>query len=189
MLSTFDVTPGTLNNVESFFSGNTSETHTRIAAWHTDVGMLNRIVHLSQLHEEEKQSVTELTKYLKPITKHIVAEEHQVLEPAPFSTCPIRANPSMCEIRVYKYESKAIEEVIQKWQRRIEDRLNLSPMLFCGYTNTNPTSNWVHIWPYTSADERSRIRAAAIDQGVWPPGAFRGLIDQQSSLVVPSLCE
>lgn len=192
LLSTFGVVPGTLKEVEQYFGTNRPATpfvESTVASWRTDVGMLNSVVHLSTL-KDQIYSDSDFPNYaskLKAIAPHIVSETHRILAPAPFSPCPSETeSKSLCEIRTYRYKRDAIEEVIEKWTLKINNRVALSPLLFCGYTDTKPVSEWVHIWAYRSADERSRIRRLAIDQGLWPPGAFTGLIDQHSILVLSS---
>jgi hypothetical protein len=52
---------------------------------------------------------------------------------------------------------------------------------------TGPVSRFLHIWPYRSLDERVRLRAKAVADGVWPPPGGPGqLTAQQSDIYLPA---
>ena len=52
---------------------------------------------------------------------------------------------------------------------------------------TGTVTRFMHIWPYRSLDERMRLRAKAVDDGVWPPPGGPGyLASQQSDIYLPA---
>ena len=192
-LTSCQVQPGALDRVEAAFADAWNPEHDDVrllGTWRTDIGMLNQIMHFwslgdaVQAHPSGCCYVSTLAPQTKPL---IVKETCRALTAAPFSPSRIIVDSRMLhEIRIYRYQRDAIEQVIARWQRKVAARLALSAMLFCGYTECRPTSEWVHIWPYRDLLERQNIRAAAIQQGLWPPGAFEGLIDQKTLIVVPA---
>jgi hypothetical protein len=52
---------------------------------------------------------------------------------------------------------------------------------------TGTVTRFMHIWPYSSLDERMRLREKAVDDGVWPPpGGPAFLASQQSDIYLPA---
>jgi hypothetical protein len=70
----------------------------------------------------------------------------------------------------------------------------VSPIVTCGYTDIGALSKFIHIWPYKSLDERTRVRDEASKTGNWPPAALakknggRGynMHFQENKIVMPS---
>ncbi len=51
------------------------------------------------------------------------------------------------------------------------------------YSVTGLTPRFMHIWPYKSLDERHRIRAKAVETGIWPPpGGPDRLVTMQNDI-------
>ncbi len=52
---------------------------------------------------------------------------------------------------------------------------------------TGTVTRFMHIWPYGSLDERSRLRAKALADKVWPPpGGPHHLQMMQSDIYLPA---
>lgn len=193
LLNFIRVKPGALDQVEAIIneiSISFTDRSKPLRLWRTDIGQLNQLIVLWSLGDGENEinhANSNLVSTHPELAGLIVENVYQVLRPAPFSP-PIftGASSPVNEIRTYRYKNEFVGEVIAKWAKKIQARTTLSDLLFCGYTESGPISEWVHIWPYNDLLERSEVRHSAIAQGLWPPGAFSGLIDQTSMIVVPA---
>ena len=55
------------------------------------------------------------------------------------------------------------------------------------YALDGTVPRFLNIWPYKSVDERSRIRAEAVKDGIWPPkGGPAHLTTMESTIYVPA---
>ena len=73
------------------------------------------------------------------------------------------------ELRTYTLRPGMVGEFEKRWAPMVEARQKLSPLGALWHTEIGPLNEMVHVWPYASVDERSRIRALAVEQGIWPP--------------------
>ncbi len=73
------------------------------------------------------------------------------------------------EIRYYGIKPTGIRPVLAAWEAGIAPRLEFSKILTAGYALEGVTPRMVHICPYASVDERTRIRGEAVAAGIWPP--------------------
>lgn len=91
------------------------------------------------------------------------------------------------EVRTYLLRPASLTRTIEAWKASVPNRVKLSPMLTAMYTLSGPVPRFVHIWPYPSLDERARIRAKAVETGVWPPpGGPDHLLTQQTDIFLPA---
>ena len=182
LLHNIEVKPGALDAVEARFAQTIKDSTYRsrlLGAWRSEIGMLNQAVHLWSSKSDS------IPTWLTGIEEYIVTETHRTLTPAPFSPLEISVRPDFVyEIRIYRYRHSGIPDVIERWSKRIAARNRLSPLLICGYTEGGSVSDWVHLWGYKNLLERQQIRAQAISSGIWPPGAFSGLVSQQNMILV-----
>jgi hypothetical protein len=161
--------------------------------WHTEVGALNQIIHVwpyPNLAERERIRAEAVKSGVWPpkIAEFIETMESKILIPAPFSP-PLepRQLGGIYEFRSYIYRPGSIPQVIERWSGAIGERIKLSPLVGCWYTEFGPLNQWVHVWAYKDAGERQRIRAEAVERGVWPPkGGGDLLVSQQNLLAVPA---
>ena len=80
----------------------------------------------------------------------------------------------------------AAPTVTEHWAERIEGRVKLSPLAFCGHTEIGGLNQWIHVWAYKDAAERFRIRDEARAAGAWPPNTRGQFVKQENMLVVPA---
>jgi hypothetical protein len=91
------------------------------------------------------------------------------------------------EVRTYLLRPASLTPTIEAWKVAVPERVKLSPMITAMYTLSGPVPRFVHIWPYPSLDERAKIRAKAIETGVWPPkGGPDHLQTQQTDIFLPA---
>ena len=161
--------------------------------WRTEVGNIDQLVQLWPYEGvAEREHVLAQASRLpawSAVESHAASMEQEIrlLVPAPFSPPLVpRKLGSLYELRIYSYEAGRIPTVIERWQDKIEARLKLSPLVFCGFTVNGRLHQWAHLWAYDNALERQRIRAESLKQKIWPPDAAAGLIRQQNMLLVPA---
>lgn len=160
--------------------------------WRVEVGSIDQIVQLwaydSLAHRErvinEAQGLQEWAQVLH--SRDVLDQQIMLLTPAPFSP-PVRERKlgSVYELRIYDYEPGSIPRVTERWQEKIAQREQLSPLVFCGSTVAGRLHQWVHLWAYADANERTQIRAQALSSGIWPPAATEGLLLQRNMLLTP----
>ncbi|HZV20293.1 MAG TPA: NIPSNAP family protein [Hyphomicrobiales bacterium] len=91
------------------------------------------------------------------------------------------------EVRTYMLKPDGLPPTIQLWREAVPGRAKLSPLLAVMICATGPVTRFMHIWPYRSLDERGRIRAQAIAEGVWPPkGGAAHFVTQQTEIYLPA---
>ena len=90
------------------------------------------------------------------------------------------------EIRTHMYRPGAMPTVLERWAKAIPARTQLSPLAACWYSDLGTLNKFVHIWPYTSLDERTRVRVEAAQLPHWPPDTKELLLTQQNKIVLPA---
>ena len=76
---------------------------------------------------------------------------------------------------------------MKNWEAKLAGRLKLSPLAVVGSIDIGEANRFVHIWPYSSLDQRAAIRAQAVQQGVWPPGGgAEHLLNQVNKIMLPA---
>ena len=143
--------------------------------WHTEVGLLNQVVHIwpyedvSSRAELRAQAVA--AGVWPPDNADLILDmQSEIYLPAPFMD-PLgdREIGPVYEMRIYTYGQGDIPKVLDAWSGRIAERVKLSPLAGCWYSDIGGLNRLVHLWAYKSYDERARIRSEAVAKGVWPP--------------------
>nr|NIO07448.1 hypothetical protein [Deltaproteobacteria bacterium] len=162
------------------------------AFWHSEVGQLNQVIHVwpyKDFADRERISAeARKTGHWPPPNRElIVTQENKILQEAPFSP-PLeeRKLGNIYEIRTYTYLPGSIPTVLERWQKVIADRVKLSPLAACWYTSFGPLNQFIHIWPYESMAERTRIRAEANKLPNWPAQTSELMLRQENCIVIPA---
>jgi hypothetical protein len=91
------------------------------------------------------------------------------------------------ELRYYTLKAGKLPELAKAWEGAIAERIKLSPVVLAGGVEFGKANGFVHIWAYSSLDQRMQVRDEARKKGVWPPGGGGDrLITQESKIVMPS---
>ena len=194
---TYGLKPGSLAEVEKRFGEALPgrQKLSKLAAfWHTEVGPLNEITHI-WTYDSFEQRIAIRAEAIKigvwppKTSEFIVSMQTEVFLAAPFSPPlePREVGP-LFEIRSYTYAPGALPAVIERWAGAIGERVKLSPLVGAWYSEIGGLNKWVHIWAYKDAAERQRVRAEAVERGIWPPpSAGPGLLlKQENKLVMPA---
>ena len=91
------------------------------------------------------------------------------------------------EVRTYVLKRDALAKTIELWRTALPARAKLSPVLAAMHSVSGTVPRFMHVWPYPSLDERARLRAKAMGEGVWPPpGGPTLLVSQQTDIYLPA---
>jgi hypothetical protein len=73
------------------------------------------------------------------------------------------------------------------WEAKLPERMKLSPVVLAGGVEFGTANGFVHIWAYSSLDQRAKVRDEARQKGVWPPpGGSDRLLTQENKILLPS---
>jgi hypothetical protein len=119
----------------------------------------------------------------------ILRQERQILIPVPF--CPKIGGGqklgSFYEMRIYYFRPGSISTVIDLFETAVQGgRLDLSPLAGMFYSDTGKLDVLMHLWPYQSFAERSRVRTETRKLDSWPPAIGEFLMAQENKILIPS---
>ncbi len=93
----------------------------------------------------------------------------------------------------YEYRKKYSElagtlpALIKRWEGALPARIKLSPIVLAGNVDFGQANGFIHIWAYSSMDQRMKIRDEARQKGVWPPpGGADRLLTQENKILLPA---
>ena len=180
-MRTYTLQPGTVATFEERFAEALpvrAKVSPLAAFWHTEVGPLNRVIHVWPYENLEERT-----------RLRAEAQQSDIYLPAPFSPkLEPHQHGNLYEIRIYTFKPGGIPATIDRWSTQIAERTKLSPLVGAWYSELGGLNKWCHIWAYKDAGERFRIREEARAKGIWPPkGGQPGMmLKQENMLVVPA---
>ena len=86
------------------------------------------------------------------------------------------------EIRTYQVKVGSLAEVEKRFGEAYEYRKKYSPLAAFWHTEVGPLNEIIHVWPYTDAAERARVRAEAAKDPNWPPKIQEFILKMQSEV-------
>lgn len=162
--------------------------------WYTDVGPLNQLVAIWPYDSLEQRADIRQRAEAGPNPKWppdtgdlIISMKSEIYTPAPFMT-PLgeRKIGPVYELRIYSFPQEGIPRVLEAWGKAMPAREKLSPLAGCWYSGFGGVNNFVHLWAYKSADERMRVRAEAVESGIWPPKSGVPPTMQENKVLLPA---
>jgi hypothetical protein len=162
-----------------------------LACWHGEIGVLNRILLIRGYAdigalEADRRSLTVEANPLG-LGELVTASDWDLYVPFEFIE-PMRpgSKAAFYEVRTYTLKPDGLVPTIEAWRQALPARAKLSRVLMAMHT-TGPTPRFMHIWPYDSLNDRQRIRAQAVAEGIWPPPGGPGrLLSQQTDIYIPA---
>ena len=162
------------------------------AFWHTEIGPLNQIIHvwpyenLQQRTEIRAQAMKD-PHWPPKILDMVESMESEIFIPAPFMQ-PLgkRKLGNVYEMRTYMYKPGSMPEVLARWAEAIPQRVQVSPLAACWYSELGGLNKFVHVWAYRDLEERSRIRAEVMELSQWPPKTREFLVSQANKILIPA---
>jgi hypothetical protein len=187
--------PGTVGEAEKRFAETLPhrEKYSKLGAfWHTEIGPLNQIIHvwpyesLQQRTEVRAQAMKD-PNWPPKLGDVLETMESEIFLPAPFME-PLgnRKLGTIYEMRSYIYQPGSIPEVLKRWQEAIPQRVQLSPLAACWYSDIGELNKFVHVWAYKDLAERDRIRAESMKLPAWPPKTREFLVSQSNKILIPA---
>ncbi len=162
--------------------------------FYTDIGPLNQIIHIWPYDDiEERARVRAEAAKLPGWPPNIgeFAEDMTAEIFIPFSFMPPMApgqHGPIYELRSYIIKPGEMAAMGERWGKALPARAELSPAIAAMHTELGTLNKFVHIWTYESLDQRTEVRAKAIELGVWPPPGAPpgGLISQENKIMLPA---
>ena len=195
-IRTYRIAPGSLAEVEKRFGEGYEhrKKYSELTAfWHTEIGPLNEIVHVwgyrdlaerARIRGEAAKDANwppKISEFVQAMRSEIVAPFSFVPEVRPGKVGPI------FEFRYYTLKAGTLPEVAKGWEAKLPERTKLSPIVLAGGVEFGTANAFVHVWAYPSLDQRAKVRAEAVQKGVWPPpGGRERLLTQENKILLPS---
>jgi hypothetical protein len=163
-----------------------------LACWYSDIGALNRILLLrvasdiAHIHAEREKILRSGNPF--GIGECVAATSMDTYVSFPFMP-PMTAGQygPVFEVRTYAFRPDGVAPTIELWRKWVPGRAKLSPLLAAMHSITGKVTRFMHIWPYATLDERTRLRAKAVADKVWPPpGGPDHFTAMQSDIYLPA---
>ncbi|MCW5652540.1 NIPSNAP family protein [Hydrogenophaga sp.] len=167
-----------------------------LACWFTDIGVLNQMIVLRGFStlaalEAERQR-TQLSA-----SPFGCGEIYQRLEQHSYRGFPwmkpVRPSAEsgisgpVYEIRTYGIKPGGTQATIDLWEQYVPPREKLSPCVVA-MVALDGVPRFTNIWAYPTLDARSKARADAVAQGIWPPKGGPSFLttDMVSTIALPT---
>ena len=165
---------------------------TLLGCWYSDIGALGKVMVLRGF-ESEAALIGERRRLLlegNPFGCGEFVTDVEVNSYAMFPFLPPiqpAVHGGIYEMRVYGTKLASLQHTIDAWEKAVPERTKRSPLIGAMFAVDGAVPRFLNIWPYKSVDERSRIRAEAVKDGIWPPkGGPAHLTTMESTIYVPA---
>jgi hypothetical protein len=161
--------------------------------FHTEIGPLNEIIHIwrysdlaerARIRAEASKDANwppKIQEFIRKMSSEIVVPFGFVPQVQPGKLGPI------FELRYYTLKAGKLPELAKAWEGALAERIKMSPIVLAGGVEFGKANAFVHIWAYSSLDQRGQIREEARKRGVWPPpGGGDRLIEMKNKIMLPS---
>ena len=148
-----------------------------LGCWFTDIGVLNQMIvlrgfaDLASLQAERQR--TQLSANPFGCGDIFQSLEQHSYQGFPWMK-PVRPSAEsgisgpVYEIRTYGIKAGGVQPTIDLWAQYVPPREALSPCVVAMLALDGPL-RFTNIWAYPTLDARSKARADAVAQGIWPP--------------------
>lgn len=167
-----------------------------LGCWFTDIGQLNQMIVLRGFGDlATLQAEREHTH--KSASPFGCGDIFQSLEQHSYKGFawmkPVRPSAEsgitgpVYEIRTYGIKPGGVQPTIDLWAQYVPPREKLSPCLIAMIALDGPL-RFTNIWAYPTLDARSKARADAVAQGIWPPkgGPAHLTTNMTSTIAMPT---
>lgn len=164
-----------------------------LACWYSEIGALNQIL-IIRNSPNLAEAIAEREAVLKSgnpfgIGEFIAGMTMDTFTPFDFLK-PMQpgTHGPFFEVRTYILKPEGLMPTIALWQKALPARAAISPLLTAMSSVSGPVTRFMHIWPYTSLDDRQRLRGKSVADGVWPPpGGPDQLAVMQTDIYLPAV--
>ncbi|MGY2260045.1 NIPSNAP family protein [Pseudomonas sp. SDO55104_S430] len=167
---------------------------TLMGCWASEIGQLNQIALLRGFADENARQA-ERERFLLDGRAFGINEFITDLRIENYSLFPFLkpldpGNHGPCyEVRVYDLISAGLQPTLDGWAKAIEARTaeQYSPVYAAFYATDGALPRYLHIWPWSTLEQRLQVRTQAVADGVWPPeNSGPQLRDMQSTIYLPA---
>ena len=163
-----------------------------LACWYSEIGALNRILLIHRAADPGATLKARQAALQSPnpfgLVEFVTGMAVDTFVPFDFlpEVKPGALGPCY-EVRSYELKPDGLAPTLELWRKAVPGRITISPLLTAMTSVTGSVVRFMHIWPYRSLEERGRLRAKAIAEGVWPPpGGPDFLASQQTDIYLPA---
>lgn len=163
-----------------------------LACWFSELGAVNQVF-LLRRYDDESRLMADRGKVLRSgdplgLGDLLVAMTMDTYVPFPIrETIEPGTFGPVYEVRTYVLKPDGLAPTIALWDKALPARAAISPVVAAMYSVTGTVTRFLHIWAYPSLDERMRLRAKSVADGVWPPPGGPGhLVNQQADIYLPA---
>jgi len=173
--------------IQSFYQ-DTAAKGKLLGVFFSDIGELNQVVVLrsysSQQELDDENARLAVQENLFETSENII--RYSVENFAGFDFLPeveVGEFGPVYEIRTYELKHGGVPHVLEAWKNAVPTRTQYSKLTIAMYA-LDGTPRIVSIWPYSSLNERSEVRAKAVADGIWPPkGGPQWLTHKMQSMI------
>lgn len=163
-----------------------------VGAFATDIGELSRVLLLREF-DDANALVAARQRLLLAGDPLGCAEWLLSLDSQAYTLFPFLVPPQpgrlgrWYEFRTYGLKQGLLAQTIAAWQEAVPARHALSPLVGAFTALDGAQPRFLNIWAYASLDERARVRAEAVAQGLWPPKGGPASLTRMASTVCAPL--
>jgi hypothetical protein len=191
-IATVTVRPGTHPQALAVLEKTLTDDPSLLACWYSEIGALNRIL----IIRKSADAAATIGHRLAALSARSPLGLGEFIADLSLDTYvsfdfmpPLQAGTvGPCfEVRSYGLKPDGLAPTIELWRKAVPPRAQVSPVLAAMVAVTGAATRFLHIWPYKTFDDRARLRAKAVADGVWPPpGGPSHLISQQADIYLPA---
>ena len=167
-----------------------------LGCWFTDIGVLNQMIvlrgfaTLAQLQAERARTQASASPFgCGDIYQRLEMHSYQGfawMKPVrPSAESGIQG--PVYEIRTYGIKPGGTQPTIDLWEQAVPPRERISPCVVA-MVALDGAPRFTNIWAYPTLDARSKARADAVAQGIWPPkgGPAHLTTEMVSTIALPT---
>lgn len=158
--------------------------------WVSEIGPQNTIAVLRSFASSEVREA-ERTRVLMAadgfgIGEYILQQQIDDYRLFPFlKPLAAGAHGPFYELREYNLIPSGLSPTLEGWQKALGPRTtgDYSQVYAAFYATSGRVPRYLHIWPYTSLEQRLGVRTRAVRDGVWPPENSGPQLQEMNSVV------
>jgi len=191
-VTTITVSAGQHGKALSVLEGQFAGDPDLLACWYSEIGALNRVLIIrsaadaaATLARRERILTSSDPFALGTLLRKVKMDTYARFDVVP----PIEpgAVGPIFEVRTYTLKYDGLTPTAKLWRKSVPSRAALSPVLAAMSSLSGEVIRFMHIWPYKSLDDRARLRAKAVADGVWPPpGGPDHIATMRSDIYLPA---
>ena len=92
------------------------------------------------------------------------------------------------EFRTYTLQPGSTPTIEDRFAEALSasGRTKVSPLAAFWHTEVGPLNRIIHVWPYESFEDRTRLRGEATKLSGWPPNIREFVTEQKSEVFIPA---